>query len=300
MQLDRTFIAIRKRTLVELWDLTLQVLRTHFFALVKLLLIGALPWCLLNFALTFWMVSDNNYSEYVWWFYWINLLLVASQAQVATCLVSSYLGHAMFDQNPNIKATLGDVRDRGLWFWWLHLAIRMVLPAIALVVFGLMAEWGSEVYWGFLLFCVVGFGMIVRARTPYLNELLLLEKAPRKSDPNSASVQIKFAERSRGIHSVVGADLMSRSLLSGLISVGLLYAVFASLCLLVGVLNFGTFSYNGVYHFLWQPALWIVAGIVAINRFLAYIDLRIRTEGWSVMLRMKAEANRQRTQTEIG
>ena len=65
MQLDRTFIAIRKRTLVELWDLTLQVLRTHFFALVKLLLIGALPWCLLNFALTFWMVSDNNYREYV-------------------------------------------------------------------------------------------------------------------------------------------------------------------------------------------------------------------------------------------
>lgn len=300
MQLDRTFIAIRKRSLIEIWDLTLQVLRKHFFALSQVLLIGVLPWFILNFALTFWMVSDNNFGEYIGWFYWINAVLVVCQAQVATCLVSSYLGYAMFDQNPNIRTTLKDVWQRGIWFWWLHLAIRMVLPAIAIVIFGIMAGAGFEALWGFILPCVVGFGLIVRLRTPYLNELLLLEKAPRKSDASSGNVQIRYAERSRGIHSVVGADLFSRFLLSGLISVGLLFSVFASLCLLMGVLNFDTLSYNGVYHFLWQPALWVVVGIVSINRFLAYIDLRIRTEGWSVMLRMKAEANRQRTETAIG
>ena len=37
---------------------------------------------------------------------------------------------------------------------------------------------------------------------------------------------------------------------------------------------------------------WLVIGFFAIVRFLAYLDLRIRREGWEVELVMRAEAAR--------
>jgi hypothetical protein len=39
-------------------------------------------------------------------------------------------------------------------------------------------------------------------------------------------------------------------------------------------------------------ALWVVVGWFSIMRFLSYLDLRIRHEGWEVELLMRAEALR--------
>ena|SRR5438552_10403730 len=48
---------------------------------------------------------------------------------------------------------------------------------------------------------------------------------------------------------------------------------------------------------LWLPvALWIVMSYFNVARFLSYLDLRIRAEGWEIELRMRAEANRLRSQ----
>ncbi|HEV3005055.1 MAG TPA: hypothetical protein VGX78_11370, partial [Pirellulales bacterium] len=41
-----------------------------------------------------------------------------------------------------------------------------------------------------------------------------------------------------------------------------------------------------------QVAVWIVIGYFAVVRYLSYLDLRIRTEGWEVELTMRAEAAR--------
>jgi len=38
--------------------------------------------------------------------------------------------------------------------------------------------------------------------------------------------------------------------------------------------------------------MWTTAGYLAVVRFLAYLDLRIRQEGWEVELRMRAEGTR--------
>jgi hypothetical protein len=44
---------------------------------------------------------------------------------------------------------------------------------------------------------------------------------------------------------------------------------------------------------VWYPlVLWTVAGFFAVVRFLAYVDLRIRREGWEVELMMRAERDR--------
>ncbi len=48
----------------------------------------------------------------------------------------------------------------------------------------------------------------------------------------------------------------------------------------------------------WLPAvefplaLWLVIGFAAVARFLSYLDVRIRREGWEVELTLRAEAAR--------
>ena len=44
--------------------------------------------------------------------------------------------------------------------------------------------------------------------------------------------------------------------------------------------------------FGWPLAMWLTAAFVTVIRFLSYLDLRIRHEGWEVELRMRAEAAR--------
>ena len=45
-------------------------------------------------------------------------------------------------------------------------------------------------------------------------------------------------------------------------------------------------------HLGFPAALWLIAGYMAVVRFLNYLDLRIRHEGWEVELRLRAEAVR--------
>jgi hypothetical protein len=39
-------------------------------------------------------------------------------------------------------------------------------------------------------------------------------------------------------------------------------------------------------------ALWMVIGLMTVARYLSYLDLRIRREGWEIELKMRAEAGR--------
>jgi hypothetical protein len=47
-----------------------------------------------------------------------------------------------------------------------------------------------------------------------------------------------------------------------------------------------------IYTFYYPLALWLVVGYLTVVRFLAYLDLRIRREGWEVELMMRTEAAR--------
>jgi hypothetical protein len=39
-------------------------------------------------------------------------------------------------------------------------------------------------------------------------------------------------------------------------------------------------------------SLWLVVGFFSVVRYLCYLDLRIRREGWEIELKMRAEASR--------
>jgi hypothetical protein len=99
-------------------------------------------------------------------------------------------------------------------------------------------------------------------------------------------------KRSQLLHGPSSGDLFARWIGTAGISGVLTATVFGS-CLFV----------TGVFFNVWRPgpvllqtiyplSLWVVAGFMAVARFLSYLDLRIRHEGWEVELLLRAEANR--------
>ena len=293
MQLDRTYIGIRQRSAMEVWDLTLLVVREHFKPLFFLFLVGVVPWIVINHLLTMWMVSDDYYFDHVGWYYWVNACLVTIEAQVGTFLMTHYLGQAMFSPSPEPKETIRSVRKmkEKFYFCRLHLLHRFVIPALVLVGLLLMINDvdGIALLGGFLLPLFAFFAILIRGRTPYLTEILLLEEAPRKSKSSKTQT---YTSRSRNLLSAPGADFFVKFSLAAIVGVLLTLAIYESLCLLDSVMGLQSISSSNLNYFYWPIALWLVAGLIAVNRFLSYIDLRIRTEGWAVRLRLMAEERR--------
>jgi len=300
MQLDRTFIGIRQRSAFEIWDLSLLVVRRYFGPLCTLFFVGALPWMIINHLLTMWMVSDDFYSDHAYWFYWINACLVISQAQIGTCLMAHFLGQAMFNAQSTARASIGAFRKMKraqgnrpgkLFFVWLHLMNRLVLPMLGLVlIIWLTKDEGTIGFLGgFFLPLLLFIALTVRARTPYLSEILLLEEAPRKSV--SPKIQ-SYKSRSTNLLNAPGSDFFLKFSLSAFIGILLSLFIYESFCLLDSVLGLQSIANSNLNFIYWQISLWIAAAFVAVNRFLSYIDLRIRTEGWAVRLRLMAEEKR--------
>lgn len=284
MRFDKTFIAIRDRSILEIFDLSLLVVADHFKALFWLLVIGAAPWVAFDFWLVGWM---TDVQEVIYLYYWTMLLLIVSQAQIGTAFMTHYLGQAMFVGRPGIWTTVRDVLKTNIYFWWSHGALRLVVP-IALACL-LMDQNDLEVsaFVGVLLMSgLTIIGLLVRAFRPFVSEILLLERTPISS---KGSEQICFQRRSQSLHASGGSDLFGRFIISAIIAVPLGFAIFSLFVTADSILNIRTNSEASVFPYYWIAALWMVSGFICVARFLSYIDTRIRQEGWAVELRMRAE-----------
>ena len=128
MNLDRMTIAVRRRTLPEIYDLALLVSRRHGGRLAALVVIGSFPWVVLDM----WLLHGLPGQAWTW--YWL-LLLAAVQAPMATAPVTAFLGQAMFDERPSARAALRKAMRRlpalmtlGLWYG----VLTVVPPALVL------------------------------------------------------------------------------------------------------------------------------------------------------------------------
>jgi hypothetical protein len=130
--------------------------------------------------------------------------------------------------------------------------------------------------------------LLVRCFRPYVTEVILLERTPVKSDGK----RIDFSKRTNALHADASSELFGRSLVTGIWS-GLLacclFSGFLTADLLLSLRGDSQFPFGCLY---WNIALWLVAGFTSVVRFLSYIDLRIRQEGWAVELRVRAEVSR--------
>jgi hypothetical protein len=304
MRLDQTSIAIRERPTLEIFDLATKALVRHFAPLMTLLVLNALPFIIIDWCLIGWM-ADSSYSQTLnVAYYWAMGMLIVSQAQAGTFLITIYLGRVMFMKDGSLRSVLRQTWHRDgaerpkrlldrrplLRYIWSQGFLRLGVFAVgtAFLIFGQQED--TEVPYVLtymLLSAVVATGYFVRAARPYTTEIWFLEQTPLKESATTPS----FRQRSRSLHLLGAGMLANRFFTVAIITLLLLLVMQSTLVVADTVLSIRANLESTLQPYYFLIAAWFVAGFMAIVRFLFYIDLRIRQEGWAVQLRFMAENN---------
>ena len=297
MQLDQTHVVIRLRTLAEIGDLALVMIRRYPAAILVGFSIGAFPWIVANAVLLSWIpireasygLQDEEAQVQIWrYLYWM-VVMVFLQTPAAGVFTTYYLGQAVFEHQPTWSSVFREVSRQALrWLYVLGLK-RMAIIAVVFLAFriGTEADPLSDFFVpaGFLT-----FASLVRGLRPFLPEILLLENCPLRSKSDSV---IDAARRSKSLHSIMSSDLFGRFVAVGFIVVFLFLSVMYSLIWTRGI-SLGNWDWDLFTLLVFFPmALWIVAAFSVFVRLLGYLDTRIRLEGWEVDLAVRAERIRQ-------
>lgn len=285
MQLDRTRITVRERNYLDLLDLAVTTVRAHAGALLLTSLLGAVPMIFLNiWLLDDWLREvDWEFDEvppysYLWRLAWVTLL----EMPLAAAPTTLYLGQAVFLEKPSVKQIAIDLMVALPQFLLFQIVPRAlaVIPAVAT---------GSPlaVFLGVML--LLGLLFVNHAIWPYLSEVVLLERnALRKPKHGGFST----LGRVKNLHVRATGELFGRWLLAAFFAMLWIWALWSAVSYLrdamLGVAEDAISSYT--IHL--QAAVWIVISFFSVVRFLSYIDLRIRNEGWEIELRMRAEGER--------
>lgn len=269
MQLDQTRIAIRERSFGEILGLALQVTRAGAGWLLVLWILGCAPFALLNGWLLYEVLQDELWYEFPSGYWFLLIVLVALQTPLATAPITLYLGKMMFASKFRFGAMLGELIGSLPQLIIFQVILRSITLPILLLPYWMM---------------------------PYVGELILLERNPLFSGRNR---RMTTNRRSRNLHANNGGELFGRWLLAVL--AGAVLALAIGLGIEAMAVQLGNYQVTPtVRHLVIYPAaLWLVLGWMAVVRFLAYLDLRIRREGWEVELLMRAEAARLRRHTSL-
>lgn len=307
MQLDRTRIAIRERGLLDTLDLALHVLRDFAGQVAVGSLLAIVPLALLNYALIGWMVPAEietlgDFGRYVW----SMTALIYLEAPLASIFVVAYLGPAVFLEKRTVRQIAADVLSQTVQLVLCLGLLRGVLIAIGIFLLVDRLEMNGFLE-GFVLVVVLLAATAVRAFRPYVCEIILLEKNPLRAKNEGVTT---MGKRSTHLHGPYSADLLIRWFGTAAVGVFLLALALLTAIVAQGVLiSDWPFSGFGTEDFAWHldwfklqvvyPACaWLVVAFVSVVRFLSYLDLRIRHEGWEVELLMRAEALRLATRME--
>lgn len=298
MQLDRTHVVIRLRTLSEIGDLAMVMIRRYPAALLIGFSAGASVWALANALLLGWIpINEAAYGlddeeavlEIIRYMAWMALLIVL-QTPVAGVLTTLYLGQAVFEHRPTWASVFAEAR-RQFWRWfWILGVVRLPIPAMILVAL----RWGEPASVGWDIIVLIGILFVVaiiRSSRPFMPEILLLEQCPIYGDADSV---ITVARRSKSLHTPMSSDLSGRFLSVSFVLLALTLSVLYTLMWFRGI-ALGQWSFMDLFVLLvlYPLALWTVAGVSVLVRLLSYLDTRIRLEGWEVELAIRAETLRQ-------
>ena len=268
MQLDKTRIVIRERSYLDLLDLALQVYREHAAPVLITSALSAAPMIAINYFLLgdFLADLDLEYDQGTIFGFLICLsFLIVLEAPVASALTTLYLSQALFLDRPSFRRMLAD-----LWASKWQLFLLQVLGRAVLVPW--ILSW-----------------LLLYAVWPYLTEVILLERNPLRR--KSAAGMTTFS-RSSALHGPNSGDLFARWLLAGLSGGLMILGMWLAVWYLRGLLTNAWAMDAWMFTLHLQLVTWLVLSYFTVVRFLSYLDLRIRNEGWEIELRMRAEAAR--------
>jgi hypothetical protein len=270
MRFDKTWIAIRERSFGDILDLAARVARVHGGRLLLLWALGVAPAMALNHWILSELIDRNQLQSDDYYAILATVailaLLVIVEAPLATALVTVFLGQAMFIEQPSAR-TIAGATARSLG----QLVLLQVVVRGALIV----SVWAAIV--PFVLW-------------PYLNEIILLEGNRLWSRRQGRPTTMR---RSWALHSRARGELMGRWVatmaLAAVLTASLGLSIWLVRLLLAANMEFGDLT---LYTLDLQAAMWLVAGYLTVARFLSYLDLRIRDEGWEIELKLRAEGDR--------
>mgnify|MGYP007059416068 CR=1 FL=1 len=291
MQLDHTRVTVRERGMLEICDLALHVCRDFSPKLLVMFVIGIVPLAVFNWFALQWLVDDLTgwgFARYAW----LMILLVFIETPIATAAATLFLGDAMFLEPPTVRNVLKSLWSLSGKLFLTQGLLRGVIPAMGVALTLGPDRWLADV----VLPMIAAYLVIMRAVRPFVNEIILLERNPLWSRDKRT---ITIARRSGKLHNPNAGELFGRYLgiicMSVLLSTIILFGVWFG----VGTL-FSDWTWGPVMlHVVFPASLWTVAAYMAVVRYLSYLDLRTRREGWALELLMRAEANRLQKQMGI-
>lgn len=295
MQLDTMRLAVRERNVLDTHDMALQVMRDFFAPWSMSMLLVIVPLMVLNYLLLGWMATSQTVEDEFFFpfrYYWAMILMIYIQAPLLSIPTVAFLGPAVFLQPVSLRQVIKDMWRALPQITICHFVIRGMALA-ALLPLLVDRNFGEGAPWEAIFLPMIALGSAgMRAFRPFISEIIMLERSPLSSR-NPAVLSI--AKRSSFLHGPSSGDLMARWMGSSLINTLLVFLMVSSAYGLMTLL-FSIHSPQSplFVHFLFPVALWSVAAYASIVRYLEYLDLRIRHEGWEVELLLRAEELRMR------
>jgi hypothetical protein len=304
MELDKTSIVLRQRSLLDIIDLSLVVVRVYRRPLLICSAIGVIPFFIINFLVLQPMLDFESlfaFNQGIIDEGWLRFRhsafqagLILTEAPIALLAVTHFLGQAVFFERPSLRDLTKILGRQWLAIVWLLGLFRLGLVTIFLCVPAAWSYSWNEVYEIFWLgIVVVGISMSFRAFRPFAPELLVLEEKPLFVTKKAQETgEMSFSKRSAWLHRPMSGELFARFLAMS----------FAMACLLLS-LTLGELFFCGVFfgewtwgwwmqHLLFPLNVWFVAVWGCVFRLLSYLDTRTRLEDWELTLRLRAEAAR--------
>ena len=303
MQLDQSQLVMRPRTMSEVSDLTLAMLRSHARLILLGFMIGSSVWILLDLLLLSWIpirewrlgLTDEEATFGLWRYLGWMTLLVVLQTPIAGSLVTLCLGRAIFEDDLNWRGAMGEIwKQRGALLEVLMVR-GLVLPLmlLAFIRIGSPASFVWDVFVPFLTIILLFF---TRGMNPFIPEIILLEKCPVRSrrGKEGTAAGVLLNVRSGHLHRSHSGENGGRFILQGFVYLCFAGGVLLTVMALRGLLLLRwDFLDLTVILVILPASLWIVAGISVVVRLLFYLDTRLRLEGWDVELLVRAEVIRQ-------
>lgn len=255
MAYERTLIAVRERSMLDLLDLALVVIRERPRTLGLTAMLGICPFLALNAYVLFPAMRaagpDNEF---------LALLAIAFELPLATAPLTMVLGTLMFRDTPRpwpvIRGMLG------------------ALPRMILYQYIIRGICFFPILWP-----------ILPLRLTFLPEVILLERGK----------WTRVLKRVGALSSGRGGELFLFAIAQaiGLAAFALIFwagtgQIFDLLFDLGGLSDGDGDGEDLFFDPRLQAGIWIGLAFLAVFRFLLYIDQRIRLEGWEVELRLRS------------
>ena len=127
---------------------------------------------------------------------------------------------------------------------------------------------------------------LIRWNRPFAPEVIVLERPVWQAVEGERP---SLRQRMSQIHSRSSGETMGRGMLFGLLAAGALWIVYLGSASIWGLVSHEWLPLGFNLWVLWPAALWCVAALMAVIRFVNYLDVRIRQEGWEIELLLRSE-----------